>query len=172
MVERLMIDVAACFVQHQDRGGRGGCVGSGSFPPAACGHCQRQDTRTPPSPNSPSQYSLSVRLDCTCLPIPWQLLSPVCGGSHPSEMSLCPANTYSPSPSPTDRSGQRAARFYSRILKEILKPNMSVCSDPSVKPCPLRIYVAFLSRHKPKDDSPGIHHHPLRSWSNGLLRER
>lgn len=81
----------------------------------------------------------------------------------------CQPLEHCPSPSPTERSGQRAARFYSWILKEILKPSISICSDPSVKPRPLRIYVAFLPRHKSKDDSPGIPHHSLRSWSNGFL---
>lgn len=173
VVERLMIDMADFFGQHADGGSREGCVGSDSFPPDACGHCQGQDPRTLPSSSSPSQYSPPLRLDCTWLPIPWQILSPFYWGSHPSVVSLCPANLYSHSSSlsPTGRSGQRAAQFYSWILKEILKPNMSICSDPSLKPCPLRIYVAFLSRHKPKDDSPGIHNHSLCSWSNGLLGE-
>lgn len=148
-------------------------MGSGSFPPTACGHCQGQDPRTPPSSTSPCQYSPSLRLDCTCVSAPWQLFSPVCRGSQPSEMSLCPASTssHSPCPSATDRSGQRALTFYSWILKETLKPNMSICSEPSVKPWPLRISVSFIFRHKAKDDSPGIHPHSLCSWSHGLLRE-
>lgn len=64
-------DRCGSFVQHWDGGGREGCVGSGSFPPAACGHCQRQDPRTPPSSNSASQYPPPLRLDCTWLHIPW-----------------------------------------------------------------------------------------------------
>lgn len=169
VVERLMIDMAAFFVQHPDGGSREGCVRSGSFPPAACGRCQSQDPRTLPSSNSPSQYSPPLRLDCMWLPIPWQILLRV----PPSVVSLCPANLYrhSPSLSPIGRSGQRTVRFYSWILKEILKSNTLICCDPSLKPCPLRIYVAFLSRHKPKNGSPGLHNHSLCSWSNGLLGE-
>lgn len=166
MVESLMINVAACFVQHQDGGSREGCVGSGSFPPAACGHCQRQDPRTLPSSNSLYQYSPPLRFTAHSLAATQSSLLRV----SPLEVSLCPADTYSLSLSPTDRSPQRAARFYSWILKELLEQNMSICSEPSVKPCPLRIYVAFLSRHEPKDDTLGIHHHSLCSWNNGILR--
>lgn len=160
-----------CWVTRQK--GREGCVGSNllhtshlrrSLPSRTLGLCLLPALL----PHHLHHWSLN----CTWLP-PWQFLSPVYWMSCTTGMSLCPANTYSYSPLQPESHVQTWSEEC-RIL--FLHPERNIQSKPVnlwwcfSEALPIqKIYVAFLSRRKPKNYSFRIHHLSLLSWGNGLL---